>query len=81
MRHTAGKVPATAATNGRSRAANSCTRWKTVFVNLDAAALIERLTAQGVISAPVSSDRPRATGQQLPRPHSPLSELVSELRR
>lgn len=48
---------------------------------IDSAPLIERLTAQGVISAPESSDRPQASGQQLPRPRSSLSELVSDQRR
>lgn len=48
---------------------------------IDSAPLIERLTAQGVISAPESSDRPQASDQQLPRPRSSLSELVSDQRR
>lgn len=48
---------------------------------IDSAPLIERLTAQGVISAPQSSDRPQAASQHLPRPRSPLSELVSDQRR
>ena len=48
---------------------------------IDSTPMIERLTAQGVISAPKSSERPRAADQQLPRPRVPLSELVSDQRR
>ena len=48
---------------------------------IDSTPMIEKLTAQGVISAPKSSERPRAADQQLPRPRVPLSELVSDQRR
>ena len=48
---------------------------------IDSTPLIERLTAQDVISAPQSSERPRASDQQLPHPRVPVSELVSDQRR
>lgn len=48
---------------------------------IDPALTIERLTAQGVIARPMSTDRPKATGQWLPRPHSPESDLATEQRR
>ncbi|MDQ3680713.1 MAG: type II toxin-antitoxin system prevent-host-death family antitoxin [Actinomycetota bacterium] len=43
--------------------------------------LLDRLTAEGVIGRPTSSDRPVAAGRPRPRPRRPVAPLVSEQRR
>ena len=51
------------------------------IVALDATPVIDRLTAQGVISRPTSSIRPVAGGRRRPAPRHPVAEIVSEQRR
>jgi prevent-host-death family protein len=51
------------------------------LMGLNTTATLERLTAEGVISRPESSQRPTATGGIRPRPRRPLSDRVSEDRR
>lgn len=50
------------------------------IVGIDSATMIERLTAEGVISRPETSERLVATGRPRPRPSRPVSDLVSEMR-
>jgi prevent-host-death family protein len=50
------------------------------IVATDAAATLERLTADGVIARPGRSPRPIAGGRDRPRPLRPVAELVSEQR-
>jgi prevent-host-death family protein len=51
------------------------------LMGLNTTATLERLTAEGVISRPESTQRPTATGSIRPRPRRPLSDRVSEDRR
>jgi prevent-host-death family protein len=51
------------------------------LLGLDTTATLERLTAEGVIGRPESSQRPRAADHSRPRPARPVSDLVSEQRR
>jgi prevent-host-death family protein len=51
------------------------------IVALDATPVIDRLTAQGVISRPTTSTRPVAGGRRRPSPRHPVAEIVSEQRR
>ena len=51
------------------------------ITGIDAASRIEELTAQGVIARPLSTERPKASGRDLPRAGQPLSELITEQRR
>lgn len=44
-------------------------------------AVLERLTAEGVIARPQQSHRPNLVGRPGPRPRRPVAELVSEQRR
>jgi prevent-host-death family protein len=50
------------------------------IVATDAAATLERLTAEGVIARPGRAPRPIAGGRDRPRPLRPVAELVSEQR-
>ena len=51
------------------------------LLGLTAAATLERLEAEGVITPPSAAQRPRATGRRLPRSRQPLAGIVSEQRR
>jgi prevent-host-death family protein len=51
------------------------------IVALDSTPVIDRLTAQGVISRPTRSARPVAGGRRRPTPKRPVAEIVSEQRR
>lgn len=51
------------------------------IVRIEAMSMIEDLTARGVIAAPASPCRTKATGRKLPRAGQSLSDLVSEQRR
>ena len=51
------------------------------LVPIESASTIARLTEAGVIAAPKSSERPRASAIRRPRVDEPLSDLVSEQRR
>ncbi|MGB3410464.1 MAG: type II toxin-antitoxin system prevent-host-death family antitoxin [Microthrixaceae bacterium] len=51
------------------------------IVALDSTPVIERLTAQGVISRPTGSARPVAGGQHRPKPKRPVADTVSDQRR
>jgi prevent-host-death family protein len=51
------------------------------IVALDSTPVIERLTAQGVVSRPTRSIRPVAGGQPRPTPKRPVADIVSEQRR
>jgi hypothetical protein len=51
------------------------------IVALDATPVIDRLTAQGVISRRIRATRPVAGGRRRPAPKHPVAEIVSELRR
>jgi prevent-host-death family protein len=51
------------------------------LLGLTSTATLERLTAEGVISRPESTQRPTAAGRPRPRPRRPLSEIVSDERR
>lgn len=48
---------------------------------IDVMSRIEDLTARGVIARPQSPERPKASGQELPRADQSLSELIAEQRR
>lgn len=51
------------------------------IVALDSTPLIDRLTAQGIISRPSSSTRPVAGDRPRPTPKRPVADIVSEQRR
>ena len=51
------------------------------IVALDSAPVLDRLTAEGVISRPVRSARPIAGGRSRPKPNRPVADIVSEQRR
>jgi prevent-host-death family protein len=51
------------------------------LLGLTTSAILERLTADGVISRPVTAERPPATGRPRPRPRRPVADIVSEQRR
>lgn len=51
------------------------------IIKIDAMSTIEELTAQGVIARPLSPERPKASGRDLPRAGQSLSELITEQRR
>jgi prevent-host-death family protein len=51
------------------------------LTGLATTATLERLAAEGVISQPATTQRPHAAGRVRPRPHRPLSAIVSEQRR
>ncbi len=51
------------------------------IVALDSTAVIDRLTAQGVISRPIRSTRPVAGDRHRPRPKRPVADIVSDQRR
>ena len=51
------------------------------IVALDSAPVIERLTAQGVVSRPTHASRPVAGDRQRPTPKRPVADIVSEQRR
>ncbi|MDT4924805.1 MAG: hypothetical protein QOG01_2518 [Pseudonocardiales bacterium] len=51
------------------------------LVGLDSTGLLERLTADGVISRAATARRPGASGRTRPRPRQPLSDLISDQRR
>ena len=51
------------------------------IVALDSTAVIERLTAQGVISRPTGSIRPVAGDRHRPTPKRPLADIIGEQRR
>lgn len=50
------------------------------LVGLESTSVIERLTAQGVISRPENPTRPRSSTFRVPTPRHPVSPLVEELR-
>ena len=50
------------------------------LVALDSAPVLERLTAEGVISRPARSTRPVAGGRPRPKPKRPVADIVSEQR-
>ena len=51
------------------------------IVALDSTSLIDRLTAQGVISRPSLSTRPVAGDRHRPTPKRPVADIISEQRR
>ena len=51
------------------------------IVALDSTSVIERLTAEGIISRPNSSLRPEAGEQPRPTPKRPIADIISEQRR
>ena len=51
------------------------------IVALDSTPVIDRLTAQGVISRPARSTRPVAGDRRRPTPKRPVAETISEQRR
>jgi prevent-host-death family protein len=51
------------------------------IVAIDATPVIDRLTAQGIISRPTNTTRPVAGGRPRPTPKHPVAEIVSEQRR
>ena len=51
------------------------------IVALDSTPVIDRLTAQGVISRPARSTRPVAGDRHRPTPKRPVADIVSEQRR
>ncbi|MDD9370486.1 MAG: type II toxin-antitoxin system prevent-host-death family antitoxin [Acidimicrobiales bacterium] len=51
------------------------------LVPIESASTIARLTEAGIIGAPKTSKRPRASAVRRPRVDHPLSDLVSEQRR
>lgn len=50
------------------------------ITGLDSTPILERLTSEGVIARPRSSDRPVAGGDGRPAPKRPVSDMVDELR-
>lgn len=51
------------------------------LTGLASTAMLERLTADGVIGRPAAVQRPRASGKARPRPRRPLADIVSDQRR
>ena len=51
------------------------------IVGLDATSVIDRLSADGVISRPARSGRPVAGGRRRPTPKRSVADLVGEQRR
>jgi prevent-host-death family protein len=51
------------------------------LTGVESTALLERLTAEGVIGRPQRQQRPKATGRERVRARRPVSELVREQRR
>ena len=51
------------------------------IVAIDAAPLIDRLIAEGIIGRPTSTTRPVAGGRGRPAPKRPVADIVSEQRR
>ena len=51
------------------------------IVALDWTPVIDRLTAEGVISRPIKSARPVAGDRPRPTPKRPVADIVSEQRR
>lgn len=51
------------------------------LTGLGAASLLERLTLEGVISRPISSERIKARGRNRPTPTASVAELLSAQRR
>ena len=51
------------------------------IVALDSTPVIDRLTAQGVISRPTTSTRPVAGDRHRPTPKRPVADIVGEQRR
>ncbi len=47
---------------------------------VDEAPVIERLTIEGIVSAPQSSKRPQARGRSRVRAAGPVADIVSEQR-
>ena len=50
------------------------------IVALDSTPVLDRLTAEGVISRPTRSSRPVAGGRSRPQPKRPVAHTVSEQR-
>lgn len=48
---------------------------------VDTASVIERLTREGLLTKPLGTPRPTATGHLRVRASGPVADLVSELRR
>lgn len=51
------------------------------IVGLDSTPIIDRLSAEGVISRPTRPTRPVAGDRQRPTPKRPVADIVSEQRR
>ncbi len=51
------------------------------LTGVDSASLIERLTAEGVISAPLRPTRPKASGHKRVRASQSASDVISDQRR
>jgi prevent-host-death family protein len=51
------------------------------IVSLDSTSVIDRLTAEGVISRPTHPIRPVAGDRRRPTPKRPVADIVSEQRR
>ena len=51
------------------------------IVALDSTPVLERLTAEGIISRPTRSSRPIAGGRSRPTPKQPVADIVSKQRR
>lgn len=51
------------------------------IIGINAMSAIEELTAQGVIARPLSPQRSRAAGRDLPQAGRSLSDLIAEQRR
>ena len=51
------------------------------LLGLTTTATLERLAADGVIGRATAPARPRASGQQRPRPQRPVADLVGDQRR
>lgn len=51
------------------------------IVAIDATPVIDRLTAEGIISRPTSTTRPVAGSRHQPSPKHPVADIVSEQRR
>lgn len=51
------------------------------MVGLDSTPLIDRLTAQGIISRPSRPTRPVAGDRPRPKPKRPVGDMISEQRR
>jgi prevent-host-death family protein len=50
------------------------------IVALDSTSVLDRLTAEGVISRPARSTRPVAGGGPRPKPKRPVADIVSDQR-